>query len=240
MLPRYDENHRLVGVLKAETMTLVNDETDRRRDRLHRVLQPGPKPARPHRSRQAPCSIKTRASLDADGTRRQSKSDRINASGSGLYYAFEQGEGFLLGPATTWISSPHRDHHEHSSHHRSAPPRLLGMSLLAQSLAAAPPPPVTAEETAALQADAASKAAEAQRRECRQPKPASKPISQTAADAVGKAVANFSSRPIFPPSRRTPTRRRKAARSQTRPRTTPSSTATAACISMPTRACSSI
>ena len=104
MLPRYDKDHKLVGVLKSEKMTLVNasqiagkavsieffnaDQTPRGRIDLVSAL---------FNQQKGLLSAKEPVEI---------KSDRLTASGSGLYYSFAQGRGFLSGPATTIIKNP--------------------------------------------------------------------------------------------------------------------------------------
>jgi len=155
MLPRYDQDHNLVGALKARAMTLVNagqiagetvsieffnpDQSQRGRIDLVKATFYQEKG---YLVAKEPVKIKT---------------DRMTASGSGLYYAFERGEGFLPGPATTIILAST----ETTMHLPTSPLRataMLGMSLVTQSLSAAPPPTLTPAQLAALQADAASKA----------------------------------------------------------------------------------
>ncbi len=156
MFPRYDENHRLVGALKAKAMKLVDaekfagshiaieffndDQTPRGRvDLTSATLD------------QARSMIVAREPVTL-------RSDRLNALGAGLHYDFESGEGFLVGPATTWIQNPiETTMHPKPSLLRSA--GLVGMSLISQAPAAAPPP-VSDAEKAALHADAAPAAAD--------------------------------------------------------------------------------
>lgn len=157
MLPRYDEHRRLIGVMKAREMTLVNAETIAGEAISIEFFNPDQSP---------------RGRMDlTKATFNQAKgmleamepvtihTDRINAKGAGLLYAFEQGEGFLIGPATTWIQAPI----ETTMNSNRSPLRaagIVGMSLLTQALAAAPPPTLSHEEKAALRDDAASKSAE--------------------------------------------------------------------------------
>jgi len=153
MLPRYDENRKLSSVLKAASMTLVNaekisgetvtieffnqDQTQRARIDMKKAL-----------------FHQTKGILEAREPV-QIKADRLTAHGSGLHYSFQQGEGFLLGPATTTIHALN----ETTMHTPSNPLRaatLVGMALLTQTLVAAPPLALTSEEKAAVQADAVS------------------------------------------------------------------------------------
>lgn len=155
MFPRYDENQRLAGVLKAKAMTLINDETISGETVSIEFFNPDHSP----RGR---VDLKKAVFNQAKGTLDAREpvtlqSDRLSAKGAGLVYAFEQGEGFLLGPATTWIQAPIAT--TMNSSHSPLRAATIGAALLTQALTAAPPP-VSAEEKAALHADAGSKAAE--------------------------------------------------------------------------------
>ena len=155
MLPRYDEDHNLVEVLKAKTMILLNSEQIAgetvaieffNEDHSPRGRVDLTKATFYHARR----ILEARETVDI-------KSDRYMAHGCGLYYAFEEGKGFLLGPATSIIQAPT----ETTMKSPSSPLRataLAGMALIAQPLNAAPIQAMTSEETAALQTDAASKA----------------------------------------------------------------------------------
>ncbi len=154
MLPRYDENRKLSGVLKAASMTLVNAE-QMAGDRVSvEFFNPDQSP-RGRIDLKKAVFHQTKGILEAREPV-HIKADRLTAQGSGLYYSFQQAEGFLLGPATTTIHALTAT----TMHSPRTPLRaatLLGMSLLTQALVAAPPPAMTAEEKAAVQADAASK-----------------------------------------------------------------------------------
>lgn len=152
MFPRYDENLHLVGSLKAKAMKLVDeerfsgssiaieffndDQTPRGRvDLISALIDQGKG------------MIVARETVSL-------RSDRLNAQGEGLHYDYESGEGFLVGPAITWIQNPiETTMHPNPSILRTA--GLVGMSLVAQVPAAAPPP-VSEPEKAALRADAAA------------------------------------------------------------------------------------
>lgn len=155
MLPRYDENQQLVGVLKAETLTLVS---------AGKIA--GKKVAieffNPDQSGRGRIDLTT-ALFDQDKgfltalEPVEIKSDRMTAQGTSLYYSFDQAEGFLKGPATTTLQAPPA-----TAMKTPSPPlratALLGLSLVTQSLSAAPPPSITDQEKAAVQQDAVSKA----------------------------------------------------------------------------------
>ena len=157
MLPRYDDQQRLIGVLKAKCMTLVNDETIAG----ERISIEFFNPDRSPRGR----ADLTRANFNQSRGTLEAlepvtiQSDKLSAKGRGLVYAFEQGQGFLLGPATTWIQANHETTMK-SSNSKLRATAMVGASLLSQPLSAAQPPPVTADEKAAIQADSQSMAPE--------------------------------------------------------------------------------
>lgn len=138
MFPHYDEDQQLVGVLKARAMTLVNKETVAGDDVEVEFYNPDQTP-RGHVNLRKAVFDQTKGTLTARETVKLS-SDRINAEGAGLVYAFDQGEGFLTGPVVTWMKTPT----ETAMNHRPHPLRaaaLLGMSLVIQPLVAAPGEP---------------------------------------------------------------------------------------------------
>ncbi len=158
MLPRYDENHQLIQVLKAKKMILVNDEQIAGETVSIEFFNPDQTP-RGRIDLTKAVYYQIRGILEAKEPV-VIHSDRLTANGSGLYYAFDQGEGFLLGPATTTIHAPT----ETTMNTPSSPLRttaMIGMSLLTQPLVAAPPSAITAAEKSAIQTDAASKASAA-------------------------------------------------------------------------------
>ncbi len=155
MLPRYDDNHQLVGSLKADVVTLVNsreiagqtvaieffnpDQSGRGRIDMENAT---------YYQDQGLVTTKNPVAI---------KTDRVTAHGSGLYYSFDQAEGFLSGPATTIILAP-AETTMNPTNKTLRTTALVGTALLAQPLAAAPPPAVTPAEIAAIQADAVAKA----------------------------------------------------------------------------------
>mgnify|MGYP002127507339 CR=1 FL=1 len=154
--PRYDENRKLVSVLKAKSMVLVSESQVSGETVSVEMFNPDLSP----RGR----IDLVRATFYQDKGLLVAKepteilTDRMITRSSGLYYAFERGEGFMPGPATTIILAPT----ETTMHPLQSPLRataLLGMSLLTQPLNAAAPPTLTPAEMAAVQADAASKSA---------------------------------------------------------------------------------
>lgn len=158
-LPRYDEDLNLTAELKADAMTLVSAGQIAGRAIALRFFNPD-------------TSVRGRIDLARaifDQNRGlliarepvEIQSPRMSARGSGLYYAFEQGEGFLSGPVTTTISASTETTMKSPSSSPLRATALLGMAMVSQPLAAAPPPSLTAEQTAQLQADAESRSGKA-------------------------------------------------------------------------------
>ncbi|MES2437841.1 MAG: hypothetical protein V4584_02155 [Verrucomicrobiota bacterium] len=155
MLPRYDENHKLVGVLKSKAMKLVNSEEIEGEAVSVEFFNPD-------ETQQGRIDLKTATFYQGKGllTAKESveiKSDRGTASGTGLYYSFTDNKGFLLGPATTTIKAPPATTMNVPTPSLRAT-AALGMALVSHSLQAAPPHPISDAEKAAVHADAVSKA----------------------------------------------------------------------------------
>jgi lipopolysaccharide export system protein LptA len=187
ILPRYDENRRLVSVVSAKAMTIVgageiagdavtvlfynSDQTQRARvDFSNAVFN------------QQKGQLTTKDPVHM-------QSDRMSTRGGGLYYSLAQSKGFMLGPVTTNIQAPPTETTMHAPKSPLRTTALLGISLVTQSLVAAPPKPLTTDEAAAIQADAASKAAAASAAQAL----ARKNLDSDAADAatVSKDVSTF-------------------------------------------------
>jgi lipopolysaccharide export system protein LptA len=154
MLPRYDDMHRLTGALKAETMTLVSGDVIAGDTISINFFNPD-------RSPRGRIDL-DKAMLDQGrGLLRARENvtiqaDRIHAQGKGLVYSFEQGEGFLTGPAVTRIQAAT----ETTMNSKSTPLRSTAAAIAATAtLAAAPPAALTPEQSAVISADAASTAA---------------------------------------------------------------------------------
>ncbi len=104
LLPRYDSERRLVGDLKAETMTLIDGARIQGENVMIRFY---------NRDRSPSGKVRlTRALFDQEKSSLTAREDvkltrdRLSASGGGLVYSFETGQGFLLGPVSTRISPP--------------------------------------------------------------------------------------------------------------------------------------
>ncbi len=156
MLPRYDRERKLIGVLNSEEMTLITT------DKIFGTVV-SMELFNPDRSPRGRVDL-TKALFDQKKGLLEANqpvtivSDRVTAHGSGLVYAFDQGKGFLIGPATTRISQPTA-----TAMHSPSPAfplriaTLFGASLL--PILAAPPAAVTPQEVAEIEKAAASKAA---------------------------------------------------------------------------------
>jgi Lipopolysaccharide-assembly, LptC-related len=99
MLPRYDEDHKLVGVLKAHTMRLVNAGRIDGKTVAIELFNPDQSPK--GRIDLVSATIYQDTGIVTTKEPVEIKSDRMTASGSGIHYSFKQGKGFLLGPTTT-------------------------------------------------------------------------------------------------------------------------------------------
>lgn len=192
MLPRYDENRKLVGVLKAQTITLVNEEQMAGDVVSIEFFNDDQTPR--GRIDLAKATLYQKKNLLTAKESVKIKSDRMTASGTGLHYAFERGEGFLMGPATTTIETP-TETTMNTKNPSLRATAVLGMSLL--TLSAAPPPEITAAEKAATRKDAISMAPVAQKagEEAR----AAMKIDAADSETASKAAAAFLVQADLPP-----------------------------------------
>ena len=104
LIPRYDENRRLVGDLKAETMTLIGQGRIQGENVLIKFYE-GKRTLRGTITLDNAMFEEAEALLYAN-EEVNINNDRLIAKGTGIVYSFNTGEGFLKGPATTWISNP--------------------------------------------------------------------------------------------------------------------------------------
>ncbi len=164
VLPRYDQLLRLTGTLRAETLTLVNIEEVRGKNVTIKLNNPE--------------TSATRVRVDlADALLNQVSgiiraneaitiiADQFTATGTALHFAFEDGRGFISGPATTTIINGTSTAMTPQSiiHKQSA--RLLATAAVGITMATIPvnhsharPQPLSPEELAALHHEAASRA----------------------------------------------------------------------------------
>ncbi len=121
-------------------------------------------------------------------------SDRLIAKGQGLVYGFDQGEGFLIGPASTWIK-PLPATTMKSRHPALRATAFFGASLL--PLIAAPPPNLTAAEVSDFEAAAVSREPAAAAASAATTKELE--IASAAGDAASKAAGEFLEQASLPP-----------------------------------------
>ena len=103
MLPRYDENRRLLGVLRAKTVTLVSSEILDGEMVSIELFNPDHSP-------RARLDL-AKANFNQDQGRLSTTdsvvihTERLASTGSGLLYELEQAKGFLMGPVTTRLKA---------------------------------------------------------------------------------------------------------------------------------------
>jgi len=152
LLPRYDEQRRLIGDLMAETMTLIDPERVQGENVLIRFYNPD-------RSLRGKVALKN-ALFDQVKSLLTAKedveitSDRLVARGTGLVYAFQGGEGFLCGPASSRISATPTTTSMNASPFSNA--ALIALCLAPSPLIAVPPAFVSEEEITAIRTEAKS------------------------------------------------------------------------------------
>ena len=151
LLPRYDEDHNLIGDMKAETMTLIDSGRVQGEDVRIRFF---------NRDRTLRGKVDMEnVLLDQNKSRLfanepvEITTDRLVARGSGLVYSLQEGEGFLKGPATTRISAPPAATSMNSSPFSAA--ALVALCLAPAPLVAVTPAFVSKDELAAIKADSA-------------------------------------------------------------------------------------
>jgi hypothetical protein len=157
LLPRYDKDRNLIGDLKAETMTLIDADRVQGENVLIRFFNPD-RTLRGKVEMDHAFFDQAKSRLFANEPV-EITTDRLVARGGGLVYAMREGEGFLRGPATTWISAPPTATSMNSR--TFSPAALVALCLAPAPLVAMPPAFVTEEEVAAIKAEAASAKPEA-------------------------------------------------------------------------------
>ncbi len=157
MLPRYDEHQILSGLLKADTMTLVDAEKIAGSNVTLESYNPDSS-QRGQVNLQNAIFYKEKNLIVAQENV-TIVSDQLTARGSGITFSIDTNEGFLSGPATTSITQAPTETVMQTPAQKLRATALAGIALVAAPLTAAPPPSVTAAEQAALKADAGSKAA---------------------------------------------------------------------------------
>lgn len=151
LLPRYDKERNLIGDMKAETMTLIDSERVQGENVLIRFF---------NRDRSLRGKVEMENALFDQAKSRifanepvEITTDRLVARGGGLVYSLREGEGFLKGPATTWISAPPTATSMNRKPISAA--ALVALGLAPSPLVAVPPAFVSGDELAAIKADSA-------------------------------------------------------------------------------------
>lgn len=153
LLPRYDKNRNLVGDLKAEIMTLINAKEIQGEDVLIKFYNPD-RTLRGKVQLEKAIFNQSTSQLRADQPV-EITTDNLVAKGSGLIYAFQNGQGFLIGPSTTWLSYPEPPSTSmRPTTNQSA--ALLALCLAPSLTIAAPPANVSDAELAEIKTAAAT------------------------------------------------------------------------------------
>lgn len=152
LLPRYDDQRNLVGDLKAETLTLVDETRIEGKTVRIRFYQPDGSLTGDIRLTKALFNQKS-AQLYANEPVKIT-SDRFFASGTGLSYGFQNGEGFLNGPVTTWIQPEKTT--SMNIPRRPAPAMAMALFSSCTTLTsyAAPPAPISEIELTEIKSEA--------------------------------------------------------------------------------------
>lgn len=101
LIPRYNERRELIGSLKADSMQLVNRERVSAKTVAIEYYDDRQQPQGRIDLTEA-LYDQTAGMIRADETVKL-RSTRLNADGLGLHYDVHGGDGFLVGPARTWI-----------------------------------------------------------------------------------------------------------------------------------------
>lgn len=152
MLPRYDEKQRLLAVLRAEHMLIIDSETvdaTKVRIDLHQAEGGHRGSIELAKARFDQAKRLLRASDDV-----QISSKDMSAHGTGLVFSLENGRGFLLGPVATRFYPAAPATSMNAPFHTSPPATTtrwtaaLGTALCLPLIAA--PAPLTDQETATI------------------------------------------------------------------------------------------
>lgn len=156
MIPRYDENRKLIGSLKSKVIRLVNSEEVAGESVSIEFFNEDQTPR--GRIDLATAIFNEKKGLLVARDAVDIRSDRLTAHGTALHYSHLQGKGFLSGPGTTTIAtnSAQTSMKTPGFPHRAT--AIAGLALLSATASGAEPPPITEAEVAALHADARTSA----------------------------------------------------------------------------------
>lgn len=152
LLPRYDKERNLVGDLKAEIMTVINSQNIHGENVLIKFYKPD-RSLRGKVQLQKAVFNQITSQLRADEPI-EITTDNLVAKGNGLIYAFQNGQGFLIGPSTTWISYSEPTTSMRPTTTKAA--ALLALCLAPSLTIAAPPTNVSQSELAEINTAAVS------------------------------------------------------------------------------------
>ena len=149
-LPRYDKDRNLVGDLKAKIMTLINAQEIQGEDVLIKFYKPD-------RSLRGTVELKKAIFNQSTSRLRANEpveitTDNLVAKGSGLIYSFQNGQGFLIGPSTTWLSYPEPTTSMRPTTHQTA--ALVALCLAPSLTIASPPANVSDAELSEIKSSA--------------------------------------------------------------------------------------
>lgn len=153
LLPRYDKQRNLVGDLKAEIMTLIDAESIQGENVLIQFYK-ADRTLRGKVQLQKAVFNQSTSQLRADEPV-EITTDKLVAKGSGLIYAFQNGQGFFIGPSTTWLAYTEPP----ATSMRSTPIKtaaLVALCLAPSLTIAAPPANVSDAELAEIKTAAAT------------------------------------------------------------------------------------
>lgn len=156
LIPRYNERRQLVGVLKADSMQLVNSERVSAKSVAIEYYDDNQQPQGRIDLTKA-LYDQTSGMIRADETVKL-RSERLHADGMGLHYDIHGGDGFLIGPARTWIPATKKTA-MHTPRKQLRTAALLGASVFTVATASAEPTETkpTATETAVVESRATRK-----------------------------------------------------------------------------------
>ncbi len=162
VLPRYDAKLRLTGALHADKLTLIGDGLIRGDGVRIDLLNPD-RPGDRTRIELGGAMLDQAGGVIRADEKVTVASARFTATGAALHFSFEEGRGFVSGPATTRIHATPRTAMRNPSattRHPMLATTALGMAVATGAVAHARPPAVSPGEVAELRETAASSAAE--------------------------------------------------------------------------------
>jgi lipopolysaccharide export system protein LptA len=160
VIPRYDKNRQLTASLRAEVLTVLDVHTIEGKEVTLQFFNPDRTPKARADLKIAHFDQTTGTLVSREAVEMQS--NQFQAEGSGITYAYLQGQAFLLGPVTTrFFAPPPKTTSMNVPTPSGKAATALATALLALPAVADVPAYFTPEQRAAHQAEAASLAPEA-------------------------------------------------------------------------------